>query len=307
VTPDLGGITKSRRRFYDGGPKEGPTDPSADVVIQLDRVSPPPGKPNDEKFALLRRIAYDDRHCGEIVVGPGVGRFDTDLTSVPALLTWLVPKTGSHLPAALIHDGLYTSAGNKTYVTSNGKLITRVEADRVFRDGMADTGTGLVRRWLVWTAVTLVTLLTGDRTAPSALERLYYRLIVIVTVAAVLVGGYWATADVFDRADRWKAAVQVPWIPNDALVVEMFFGFVGAVVIGGGLGLLWGRYWRAGMIAGVGLALLIHVSLGVLAVSGLYQIAERLAGLLGTKVFNALLVMSVAACAAVFAITCATI
>ena len=36
----------------------------------------------------------------------GPGGLPTDLTSVPWLFTWLVPKTGAHLPAALLHDGL---------------------------------------------------------------------------------------------------------------------------------------------------------------------------------------------------------
>ena len=95
------------RRFYDGGtlptaagPGE-PPDPGSDPRIVLERHS----EEGVETFALERRLAYRDRHLGELLVPADAG-FRTDLTSVPALFTWLVPKTGAHLPAALLHDAL---------------------------------------------------------------------------------------------------------------------------------------------------------------------------------------------------------
>ena len=56
-----------------------------------------------EIFSLERRIGYRDRVLGEILI-PNSPDFRTDRTSTPALFTWLVPKTGAHLPAALVHD-----------------------------------------------------------------------------------------------------------------------------------------------------------------------------------------------------------
>ena len=147
------------RRFYDGGvlpvgDRIGlPPDPAHDPRIVLERHL----EDGLEVFSLERRIAYDDRHLGEILV-PATTDFRTDLTSTPALFTWLVPKTGAHLPAALVHDALVAGGGEPSYDSTEGHTIDRVEADRVFRDAMADTGTGVVRRWIVWTAVTAATI-----------------------------------------------------------------------------------------------------------------------------------------------------
>ena len=110
------------RRFYDGGtlptaagPGE-PPDPGADPRIVLERHS----EEGVETFALERRLAYRDRHLGELLV-PADADFRTDLTSVPALFTWLVPKTGAHLPAALLHDALVAGRGDPTsYVSTEG-------------------------------------------------------------------------------------------------------------------------------------------------------------------------------------------
>ena len=151
------------RRFYDGGvlpvgDRVGlPPDPAHDPRIVLERHD----ETGLEVFSLERRIAYDDRHLGEILV-PATTDFRTDLTSTPALFTWLVPKTGAHLPAALVHDALVAGGGDASYESTEGHAIDRVEADRVFRDAMADTGTGVVRRWIVWSAVTAATIFVRD-------------------------------------------------------------------------------------------------------------------------------------------------
>ena len=292
-------------RFYDGGdPGDAdgvgaePPDPTKDVVVVLDRqfiadedrkdcrdgqvdkdgTDGKDGK-RREVFFLRRRIAYRDRHCGEIIVPPRYKCFPTDLTSVPTLFTWLVPRTGAHLPAALLHDGLvWNKDESKTYISTEGKEINRVEADRIFRDGMADTGTPLVRRWLVWTAVTLATMVSGDGTSPRAIVRTYYRCIIFVTLLAIGWLGYAATADLLDRSNRWWLTVDLPWMGEGSSFWALVTGVAGAVVIPLGLGLLWGAFWRAGWIAGIGVAVLFHVTIALLAVTGLYMIVEWVAG-----------------------------
>lgn len=100
---------------------------------------------------MLRRIAYHDPVLDTVIVVPAQAAFRTDLTSVPRWFTWLVPKSGRHLPAALIHDGLVGEEGEAgDYLTDPAMRIDRIEADRIFRDGMRDTGTGVVRRWIAW-------------------------------------------------------------------------------------------------------------------------------------------------------------
>ncbi len=68
--------------------------------------------------------------------------FVTDFASVPRPLWALFPRTGRHQWAAVVHDWLYWS-----------HEVTRAEADRVFLDGMRDTGTKLLVRWAMYAAV----------------------------------------------------------------------------------------------------------------------------------------------------------
>jgi hypothetical protein len=268
------------RRFYDGG-----------VLPVGDRVGLPPDRAHDprivlerhleaglEVFSLERRIAYDDRHLGEILV-PATTDFRTDLTSTPALFTWLVPKTGAHLPAALVHDALVAGGGEPSYDSTEGHTIDRVEADRVFRDAMADTGTGVVRRWTVWTAVTAATIfvpggLPRSPAWPPAV-RWAHRLGAGASIALVLYLGYSATADLLDRS--WPLAWRVPWMDERAWWWELVGGLAGAVAVPLLLSVLWGRFWRAGVIAGVMLAVLLHVTVGLAVILLGYQLVERLA------------------------------
>ena len=303
-------LDTERKRFYDGGhPGDdsgagaAPPDPTKDIIVVLDRqVLEDTSGRQREAFVLRRRIAYDDRHCGEIIVPPSFATFSTDLTSVPALFTWLVPKTGAHLPAALLHDGLIWNPQQETptYISTAGRTIDRVEADRIFRDGMGDTGTGLVRRWLVWTAVTLATMWSTDGTSTSTLGRAYYRWIMIATVVSVVWLGYVGTADLFDRTEHWWPTYELPWMGDRSFIAELLTGAAGAIVIPLLLGLLWGKFIRAGWIAGVGMALLLHVTVGVLAVTVLYAGLEWIARMVPATWLLLVTVAVAAAAAAVF-------
>lgn len=267
-------VRQQPRRFYDGGqlpygddPGAAP-DPDADPRIVLERHT----DDGLERFSLERRLAYLDRHLGEILVPADAG-FRTDLTSVPALFTWLVPKTGAHLPAALLHDALVGGRDETSYVATEGHVIDRVEADRVFRDAMADTGTGVVRRWIVWTAVTVATIFVGREVPWTRRERLARRVAAVTTIGVVLVVGALATADLLDL----RGAPALPWMGDRPLVVELLGGLAGAVVIPLALSLLWGRFRIAGAIAGVMLAVLVHVTVALATISVAYLALERLA------------------------------
>lgn len=292
------------RRFYDGG-----------VLPVGDRIGLPPDRAHDprivlerhdedglEVFSLERRIAYDDRHLGEILV-PATTDFRTDLTSTPVLFTWLVPKTGAHLPAALVHDALVAGGGEPSYDSTEGHVIDRVEADRVFRDAMADTGTGVVRRWIVWAAVTAATIFVPgglpETSGWSPLLRWAHRLGAGVTIAVILYLGYSSTSDLVDR--RWPLAWQVPWMGEGSWWLELLGGLSGAVVLPLVLSLLWGRFRMAGAIAGVMLAVLLHVTVGLAVVLVSYQLLERLAAR-APRLARALAVTAASAALAVFAI-----
>ena len=270
-------VTVEPRRFYDGGtlPRDGhpgePPDPGADPRIVLERHT----EEGIETFALERRLAYRDRHLGELLVPSDAG-FRTDLTSVPALFTWLVPKTGAHLPAALLHDALVAGPhDSSSYVSTDGHVVDRVTADRIFRDAMADTGTGVIRRWIVWTAVTVATIFVGREVPWSRVRHWSYRVAAVVTILSILYLGYSSTSDLFDRS--WVGAVDVPWMGDRPWWVEVAGGLSGAIVLPLALSLLWGRLRMAGAIAGVMLAVLLHVTVGLAVIGATYLALERLA------------------------------
>ena len=264
------------RRFYDGGvlavgDRIGlPPDPDADPRIVLERHL----EDDLETFSLERRIAYRDRHFGEILV-PASPDFRTDLTSTPALFTWLVPKTGAHLPAALVHDALVAGGGEPSYTSTQGHDIDRVEADRVFRDAMADTGTGVVRRWIVWAAVTTATIFVAGGLPWSPLLNWAHRIGAGTSLAVIVYLGYCSTGDLFDL--DWPLTVPVPWMGDRAWWQEVIGGLAGAIVVPLALSLLWGRFVKAGVIGCVMLAVLLHVTVGLAAISLAYQALERMA------------------------------
>ncbi|MGH3346897.1 MAG: DUF1353 domain-containing protein [Nocardioides sp.] len=259
-------VTEQFHRFYDGGAPGEPADRDSPPRIVLERHD----ESGVENFSLSRTLGYDDRELGELLV-PARADFRTDLTSVPWLFTWLVPRTGAHLPAALLHDGLVGGRdGPASYLSVEGHVVARDEADRVFRDAMADTGTGVVRRWLVWTAVTTATIFLGSQS--WSLARWWgYRLGAAATIGVVLALGSLATLDLVDAG-----VVDLPWMGDRVWWSEVLGGFAGAVAIPFVLGLGWGRFRVAGAITGVLLAVLLHVTFVLLVLTALYQAVEHL-------------------------------
>jgi hypothetical protein len=270
-------VTQQTRRFYDGGVDaeagrpEIPPDPGADPRIVLLRVT----EDGREQFAMQRRIAYNDRHLGELLVPRVTGTFRSDLTSVPALFTWLVPKTGLHLPATLLHDGLiHPPGGDPTYTSTKGYVVLRPEADRVLRDAMADAGTAVIRRWLVWSAVATATMLSGAGTGWTKALARRYRATAALTVLVVAILGVCATLDLFDV--HVTGVPELPWMGDRGWFAELVGGLSGAVVVPLALALLWGPFRIAGAVVGVTLAVLLHVSVALLGLTAVYRLLEWL-------------------------------
>ena len=225
--------------------------------IVLERLPLLPEATDRETFLLHRSITYtvaDDEPGGPFSysVPPDGQEYDTDLASVPQLLTWLVPKSGRHLPAALVHDAMVDDAA-----------IDRFEADRRFRDGMGDLGVGVIRRWVMWTAVSLKTI---EKRGTTRL-----RIGAVLTGIIVLVLGTLATINLV------TSTVLVPWMGDRAWPAELVLGLSGAVVIPMVLGVaLWGPIRIAGVIAGIAAAVLFHAVLMTAGVYGMYLALERL-------------------------------
>ncbi len=235
-------------RFYDvetGGP----------LQLQL--------QPEGARYRLLRAFGYrDPAYQDAFVVPADLDGWRTDLASIPWFFAWLVPGLGTHLPAVLLHDGLVVGRGEDP--THIGPAVDREEADRILRDAMASLGTPVIRRWLMWTATIMATAVSTLR------PRAYWIAVVAGTLLAIAALGTVAT---LDALDVWDV---LPWMGARPWFVELASGAVFAVLIPLVLSLLWRRLWAAGAIAGISLALLLHVTAAVCLVGGVYWLAEEL-------------------------------
>lgn len=264
LTPAGMGVRPEPERFHD----EGSADPPK---IVLERVESGDVHRRAERFRMLHRIAYRDREHGDLLVPADLGTFETDLTSVPTIFTWLVPRTGRHLPPALLHDGLVHAPDQPaSYLSVEGHVLDRVAADRVFRAAMRDTDTGPVRSWLVWSAITLSTIWHGSAAWSRATHR-RYQLAAAMSLVVIALLGVLATLDLFDVIDG------VPWMGERSFGMELVGGLAGAVVVPLLLGLTWGRFAVAGVVSGIALAVLLHVTVALGLITLAYQSAEWIA------------------------------
>ena len=233
---------------------DGETGGPVQVVLELQEAG---------DFKLRCRIGYrDPRHGPPFLVPKDPERFRTDLTSVPWPFAWLVPSLGTHLLAALLHDGLVVPEGADP--THEGDPVSREEADRIFRDAMAGLGVPRLRRWLIWTAVMLATAWQ------ALVPRWRWRTLVVVTFGGIGVLGTLATLDLLDLWDV------LPWMGDQPWWAELLWGAAFALVIPLGLSMLWGRRWPVAAVGGVAAAFLFHVTLAVVAVFSIYWLAEQL-------------------------------
>jgi hypothetical protein len=266
----MGMITPEPCRFFDPNRLDGVLAPP---VVTLNRIA----EAGTEMWQLVHTIGYEDRHLGKIVMPFDKPGFSTDLTSVPQLMTWLIPRTGKHLPAALIHDSLTPpfrivddgQGGTKKRfdcICDKAEQITQRDADRVFRDGMADLGTPQIQRWLIWAAVSIP---TGGKMAGKAWAVLLYLGLLLTAYLGVL-----ATLDVFGISEC------VPWMRGSSALSDVLWGIGGAAVLPVALALPWLRpkLYRAGLICGWGIAFLLHATVVLLGATVAYQAAERLFG-----------------------------
>ncbi|GAA4426880.1 hypothetical protein GCM10023169_26160 [Georgenia halophila] len=207
-------------------------------------------------FTLLRQFGYrGDDHDQPFVVPADLDTFSTDLASVPGVFVWLVPKSGDFLPAAVLHDALVDGQ-------HLGPRIDRVEADRVFRDAMICLGTGRVRAWMMWAGTSTATMWDSGRLA--------LRLALVGVLGAIVALG---TLSSVDLLDVWDV---LPWMGDRGFGAELAGGAVAAVVVPAVLSLTWGRFWQAGMILGIALAVLLHVTVVIAVLFGVYLMLERL-------------------------------
>lgn len=153
----------------------------------------------DATFWKLREAVVYQGAIDRFTVAAG---FVTDFASVPRALVWLIPRYGNFTCAAILHDYLCQSA-----------VVTRADADGIFRRALNELGVSVPRRWMMWAAVRLGSGMRGA----SLPDWLLFLAIAIPSVAFVAIpvvvvsifGGafwmlelcFWAVARVANRTD----------------------------------------------------------------------------------------------------------
>ena len=143
-------------------------------------------------FELVEPVGYDgSRDSWTVPAG-----FVTDFASVPRVLIWLIPRYGDYTQAAVLHDWLVRE-----------RVVSRSDADGLFRRAMRELGVSRLRRWLMWAAVRLASGVSGG----SWRERLWVALLtppavlllaVPVLVVQVALLCFWAVEVVVWAWDR---------------------------------------------------------------------------------------------------------
>lgn len=179
------------------------------------------------------------------------GGDSTDLASIPDFLTWLVPRYGRHSLPALLHDHLIgkDTVGEK-----------RENADRLFRDSMGETQVPFIRRWVMWSAVSIFTQLERPLKRPGA----YFRLLAYPWLAVFAITGFLLH---FGLAGWWR----VPWYVADP-VRFLAVALISPALLSFAWG--WGRY-RVGLISAYALLVLPGAVLGLVPALVIYHVLEQ--------------------------------
>jgi len=101
------------------------------------------------KGVFVAPFAFESEIVGRVEIEAG---FDTDFASVPRGLWNLYPPDGAYSPAAFIHDALYW---HQATAETDGKPVTRSQADAVFYEAMEALGINWVTRSILYRAVRL--------------------------------------------------------------------------------------------------------------------------------------------------------
>lgn len=101
----------------------------------------------------------------------------SDYASVPKIFQWLFPQSGRYTRAAVLHDYLWRT-----------REVSYADADGLFRRAMAELGVPFLRRWTMWAAVRIASLLkSGFRDGPKDIFRIV--LLLLVPGSVVVPGG----------------------------------------------------------------------------------------------------------------------
>ncbi len=90
-------------------------------------------------WKLIEDLTYEEEGHDDLTVPADTV---TDFASVPRPFWWLVPRSGRHTRAAVLHDWL-----------CERRDVSRWEADETFRRALHDVRVPFLLRWLIWAGV----------------------------------------------------------------------------------------------------------------------------------------------------------
>lgn len=128
------------------------------VLVLLDNKRGPTIKAGRSLWALYEPLTYrpgDRAHS--ITVRKG---FPTDLASIPRWAWIILPPDGPWVKAAIIHDYLYATRGTGVWKEGSRGITrstpySRLEADQMLGEAMANRGVPYFRRAIIYLAVRL--------------------------------------------------------------------------------------------------------------------------------------------------------
>lgn len=106
---------------------------------------------DDTFWVTLTPLVYQGRTQRFVV--PAGNR--TDFASVPRPFVWFLPRYGRYTKAAVLHDYLWS-------VAVPAGVLTRSDADGIFRRAMRELKVPFLRRWIMWSAVRWGALAKAD-------------------------------------------------------------------------------------------------------------------------------------------------
>lgn len=155
--------------------------------IQLRQVGP-------NSFQVMTPFKYQDPIDGgfhDVPAHDATKPSDsTDLASVPWILWWFIASYGHQTRPALLHDHLVRPGA-----------FDRHKADRIFRTALCESGVGFWRRWTMWAAVSVLTVMKKHTFR-------FVLLVVQLTLGLVLLS--WA---VLTGAGFLPATIDLSWLP----------------------------------------------------------------------------------------------
>jgi hypothetical protein len=172
-----------------------------------------------ETLVLMPPVGMPDPPDDPLVVGPT--SLVTDLASIPSFFGWFARRHGRHTPAAIVHDHLIREPDEPPQddLPTEWRLSPE-RADALFLTTLVASGVPPVRSYLMWSAVTAR---TRWKTVPRRKVALaVWGLSALMGTMALVVGA--AQRDVV--------------VAGVALVAPV------------PAALLWGRQYRAGLVAG---------------------------------------------------------